>query len=76
LLVTLGDYERNTLDRAKAAGRPGYWDAVTAMLDTAADVIDEAGSVDEARHILGIIAADILETVRQARVYVRKVATT
>jgi hypothetical protein len=73
LLVTLGAAERDALDRARDAGRPGYWDSVNALLETAADVAGAQGvELASVRHTLGEIASDILATVRQARAYLAK----
>lgn len=77
LLITLGDAEAAILAKAYLMGRPGYLDSVKALMETATDVADDLGSptpakVANARHTLGAIGGDIVETVRQARVYVRK----
>ncbi|MFY7951242.1 MAG: hypothetical protein ACOVT5_01930 [Armatimonadaceae bacterium] len=77
LLITLGDDEAAILAKAYLAGRPGYLDSVKALMETAADVAADLGSptpakVASARNLLGSIGGDIMETVRQARVYVAK----
>lgn len=77
LLITLGDAEAAILAKAYLTGRPGYLDSVKALMETAADVADDLNvtqpaKVAIARNTLGAIAVDIMETVRQARVYVAK----
>ena len=79
LLITRGAAEAAILAEAYLMGRPGYLDSVKALLETAADVADGVDlndptgrAANTARHTLGIIGSDIMETVRQARVYVRK----
>ena len=73
LLVSMGAAERAALDAARDAGRPGYWDAVNEMLSVAADSVDPA-NVERSRALLDTVARDVMETVRQARVYVRSKA--
>ena len=77
LLITIGDAEAAILAKAYLMGRPGYLDSVKALMETASDVAADLGSptpakVANARNLLGIVAGDIMETVRQARVYVAK----
>lgn len=73
LLVTLGAPERAALDRARDAGRPGYWDSVNALLETAADIAGAQGvEIASVRNTLTEIASDILKTCKQASVYARQ----
>lgn len=72
LLVTLGAAERAALDRAREAGRPGYWDSVNALLETAADIAGAQGiEIASVRNTLTEIASDILKTCKQASAYAR-----
>lgn len=76
LNVAIGEPESAILARAAMAGRPGYLDTVTALLETAADVAEHCDVTnkrerDAALHTLADIARLCAVTIRQAQAYVR-----
>lgn len=77
LLITLGDAEAAVLAKAYFMGRPGYLRSVDALLETAADVAQDANGTSPAamlaaRNTLAAIADDVHMTIKQAMLYVAK----